>query len=210
MRWWRFAAALAFGVLLAGSPAVAAERLQGEALLQALREGGYVILFRHSGTEWSQADRSAAGGDWASCDPARMRQLSETGRRTAERVGAAFRALRIPVGSVASSPYCCCMDTARAFDFGEVEATEDLVNTLVAEQVGGREAIRQGAVARLSRIPPEGRNTVLVSHGFVFLLVGLNRPGEAGSVVLRPGGEGRFEVVAELAADDWVRLSEGG
>ena len=63
--------------------ASAQDRLAGQALVDALRGGGYNIYFRHAATDWSQTDRVAAAGDWESCDPARMRQLSAEGRRVA-------------------------------------------------------------------------------------------------------------------------------
>ncbi len=70
------------------------QMLSDEALITALRGGGYNIYFRHAPTDWSQNDHVAAKGDWTSCDPARMRQLSAEGRTIAQRIGAAIRRLR--------------------------------------------------------------------------------------------------------------------
>lgn len=120
----RAVAALLFLATLALSTDREAEAqdLAGRALIEALRGGGYTIYFRHAATDWSHPDRLEAHGEWASCDSAKMRQLSEAGRANASAIGAAIRALGIPVGNLLSSEYCRCADTARAFALGDVEA----------------------------------------------------------------------------------------
>ena len=75
------------------TPGAPAAELEGMALVEALQEGGYNIYFRHAPTDWGQHDRVEAAGDWTSCDPAEMRQLSSEGRATARRIGEAIRAL---------------------------------------------------------------------------------------------------------------------
>ena len=67
--------------------------LTDQALVQALRGGGYNIYFRHAQTDWMQDDRINVAGDWTSCDPSRMRQLSQDGRQTSKAIGVAVRLL---------------------------------------------------------------------------------------------------------------------
>ena len=70
--------------------AVAAQTTAGIeklALVESLRKGGFNIYFRHAATDWSQNDQVSKEGDWTSCDPNNMRQLSETGRKMAGRFG---------------------------------------------------------------------------------------------------------------------------
>jgi hypothetical protein len=81
------------GMAVAAPGAPAAE-LEGKALVEALQDGGYNVYFRHAPTDWGQHDRVEIAGDWTSCDPAEMRQLSSEGRATARRIGDAMRALR--------------------------------------------------------------------------------------------------------------------
>ena len=64
-----------------------AEALSGETLIAALRKGGHILYFRHAQTNWSQYDQIRQAGDWLSCDPAEIRQLSDEGRDTARGVG---------------------------------------------------------------------------------------------------------------------------
>ncbi len=87
--------------------------------LDALRAGGLVITFRHAATDQSRPDREPVDLD----DCATQRNLSNTGRADARAIGAAFRDLAIPVGTVWTSPYCRARDTAQlAFGRGEVVA----------------------------------------------------------------------------------------
>jgi phosphohistidine phosphatase SixA len=188
----------------------AAEALAGEALVEALRGGGYNIYFRHAATDWSQNDRVEEAGDWTSCDPSEMRQLSETGRATARRVGDAIRALKIPVGKVLSSEYCRAAETARLMDLGLVETTRDIMNLRAMEHVGGREAVIRRARSILSGPPSPGTNVVIVGHGNLMRAATNAYAGEGGSGIYapRPGSNEGFELVAELSAGDWTRLAE--
>lgn len=195
-------------VILALSAPAAADQLSGRALVDALRQGGHNIYFRHAQTDWSGSDQVARDGDWTTCDASRMRQLSPTGRETARRVGDALRALEIPVGEVLSSEYCRAAQTARLLDLGRVETTRDVMNLRAAEYVGGRAEAVARAQAVLSRPPPAGTNRVVVGHGNLARAATGAYPGEAGSAVFRPLPDGKpgFELVAMLTPQDWARL----
>ncbi|MDX1513455.1 MAG: histidine phosphatase family protein [Gammaproteobacteria bacterium] len=182
--------------------------LSGEALVSALRGGGYNIYFRHAETDWSLSDRVEKPGDWTSCDPARIRQLSDEGRESARAVGKAMRALDIPVGKVLSSPYCRCVETAMFMDLGPVETTTDVINMRVAEYFGGRAAIAVTARALLSTPPPEGANRVIVAHGNVAREATPVYPQEAEGVVFRPDGGGGFTFVGRLTPEEWTALAQ--
>lgn len=205
---WRRALALAVLALLCleFGPARA---LEPAALLKTLRDGGLVIYFRHAQTDWGRHDQVRSEGDWSSCDPGRMRQLSDTGRRTARSVGAAMRQLEVPVHGLFASEYCRCVETARLLDLAPVQTTRDILNARAAQYLGGRDALERTVRERLSTPPPAGTNTVLVAHGNVWMLVGDRRPPEAGAVVVRPLGQGRFEVLGTLSPRQWLDLAEG-
>ena len=173
-----------------------------EALLQDLRQGGYVIYFRHAATE-SQSDYVSAARDWTSCDPTRMRQLSEAGREASRRIGNAFRTLGIPVGGVAASEYCRAVETAELMDLGEVEATTDILNTRSASYVGGQEVLIKRARQRLGTPPQAGTNTVLVAHGNVISAAAGVSLSEGEAAAFRPLGNGQFEFVDNVGPEDW-------
>lgn len=197
-------AAIALAALALAWPPASALGTGERALIEALQGGGYVIYFRHAQTDWSQHDDVRGPGDWTSCDPERMRQLSREGRETARAVGAAMRRLDIPVDAVHASEYCRCVQTAALLDVGPVRTTRDILNARAAEYVGGREALARSARRRLATPPPGGSNTVLVAHGNVFLMVAGARPPEGGAAVVRPEGDGRFTLVGILPAATWI------
>jgi broad specificity phosphatase PhoE len=181
--------------------------LQGQALVSALRKGGYNIYFRHAATDWSQNDQVFGVGDWSSCDPNRMRQLSDTGRKTATSIGEAIRALQIPIGKVLASPYCRTVETASKMGLGSVETTTDIMNMRVAEYFGGPSAIADNTRRRLSTIPQAETNTVLVAHGNVLVTATDVYPQEAEAIVFRPGGSGIWDYVARITPTEWTRLA---
>lgn len=183
--------------------------LAGEALVQALRLGGYNLYFRHAETNWSQSDGVEEAGDWTSCDPNRMRQLSNEGRASARSVGRAMRALNIPVGKILASPYCRTVETAALMGLGRVQTTTDVINMRVASYFGGRENIAGTARRRLSTPPHSGTNTVIVAHGNVAREATPVYPGEAEGVVFRPDGTGGFHFVGRLTPADWTALAAG-
>ena len=182
-------------------------QLSDEPLVRALRAGGFTIYFRHAQTQWSQSDHVRAEGDWLSCDPEEIRQLSAAGRETATAVGEALRALRVPVGRVLASPYCRTVQTAKLLGVGPVETTTDVMNLRVAEYFGGTGAIVARARAQLARTPAAGTNTVIVAHGNVAREATPVYPGEAEGVVFRADGHGGFHVVAQINPAEWARLA---
>jgi len=184
--------------------------LTGTALLEALRAGGHNIYFRHAQTDWSQDDHIDKAGDWTSCDPARVRQLSAQGRRVSTAIGAAMRALGIPVGRVLASPYCRTVETARLLDLGPVTTTTDVMNLRVADFFGGTEVIVKRARARLTMRPAAGTNTVLVAHGNVAREATPVYPDEAEAVIFRPAQNSDFVLVGRLQPAQWMELLSPG
>ena len=201
----RVAAALfAIASVLATAPTAAMDR---HALVESLRGGGYILYFRHAPTDWLDADQFDSEAVLSSCDRGRMRQLSEQGRNTARALGEAIRRLEIPVSAVYASEYCRTTETAKLLGLGPVETTRDILNVSAAGYVGGVDALAAAARKRLSTPPPAGSNVVLVAHGNVLMLVAKIRPPEAGAAVVRPQGDGRFEVLGILSPEDWVELA---
>jgi broad specificity phosphatase PhoE len=190
----------------AAIPARTQSQLYGKALVDALRQGGYNIYFRHAATDWSQDDRVAVEGDWSSCDPERMRQLSAEGRAVAQRIGEAIRRLSIPIARVFSSEYCRTRETAQYMDLGSVSSTHAVMNMRAAEFVGGRHALIDRARRALSEPPPEGTNSVFVAHGNLLQAISGAYTGEAGAAIFAPRGKGKFRLVAQLAPEDWRLL----
>src|SRR5579864_3519136 len=94
-------------ILLAG--AAPAQTLSGEALVKALRQGGYVIVMRHASSPREVPDKQTANPDNTKPE----RQLDAEGRTTATAFGKALRDLKIPIGEVLVSPTYRAMETVR-------------------------------------------------------------------------------------------------
>ena len=184
-----------------------AQGLDDRALIEALREGGYSIYFRHQATDWSQDDHVAKAGDWISCDGAKIRQLSDAGRDAARETGVAMRRLGIKVSRIIASPYCRTIETARLLGFGPVEPSTDVMNLRVAHFFGGSEAIVKTARGLLARPVEKGANVVIVAHGNVAREATPVYPAEGEAVIFKANGQGDFDVVGRLTAAQWNELA---
>ena len=154
-----------------------------------LRTPGSVVVLRHS---------FAPGGfdppDARLDDCSTQRNLDESGRAQARRIGEAFQHNGIVVGAVRSSPRCRCLDTAR-LAFGRVEAWSVLQGALRDEGLRGRQLVEiKRAIAAHRAAAP----LVLVTHGSVVSdLTGFAvRMGEF--FVLRPRDDGGYSVAGRL------------
>ena len=178
-------------LVLAIAPSVAHAQAT-DAVWQALRAPGTVVVLRHS---------FAPGGfdppDSRLDDCSTQRNLDEGGRAQAARIGEAFRRHAITVGAVLSSPRCRCLDTGR-LAFGRADAWEPLQGALGASERRSRQLteIRQRIAAHR-----EGPPLVLVTHGSVVTdLTGLSiRMGEF--VVLRRNPDGSHVSAGQLYVD---------
>ncbi len=205
----------AFLVLLSALPfsigraeAQSTPALTDEALVEALRAGGYNFYLRHMATNWSQHDTVHEADDWLSCDSNLMRQLSSTGRDTANAVGKAIRLLGIPIGKVLASPYCRTVESARLMQLGEVEITTDVMNLRAAGYFGGRASIVATARARLGTSPEPGTNTLIAAHGNVAREATAVYPAEGEIIVFQPDGDAGFNYIARVKPADWSRITK--
>ena len=165
------------------------EAAHAQSVWDALRTPGAVVVLRHS---------YAPGGfdppDSKLDDCSTQRNLGETGRAQARRVGEAFRLHGIAVGRVLSSPRCRCLDTAR-LAFGTVEPWDVLQGALNDVELRRRRLAETRAVIDAHQ---GGAPLVVVTHGSVVTdLTGLNlRMGEF--VVLRRATDGTRLVAGQL------------
>jgi broad specificity phosphatase PhoE len=176
-------------VVLLVAPATGATDPKVWALLE---RGGQVVLIRHAVTTPGVGDPAGMRLD----DCATQRNLSDDGRRDARRLGETFRARRIAVDRVLSSPWCRCLETAR-LAFGTAAPWPPLGNLF------GRSEARDEHVRQLRTLvgePRTGGNIVVVSHGStISALTGVSL-GTAESLVVTPQGTGRFTVAGRLPA----------
>jgi phosphohistidine phosphatase SixA len=168
-------------------------------LLRQLRAGGLVAYFRHTTTDFSKDDRQMVDFD----DCASQRPLTALGRTQALAIGAEWKRLKLPAGRVLASPYCRTRETAQLM-FGRHERSDE-----VRGGPGEDGSDRYTGLKRLlSTAPvPATANLVISGHGNPYqAVVGAPYLAEGEAAIIRPLGEGRWQVLARLKAGDWARL----
>jgi len=193
-----------FAVMLAGSfaafaaaPLDPAPRAQAPSVLAALRQGGYVIYFRHTATDFSQNDDRMTGFE----DCERQRNLTDAGRADARAIGGAIRSLGIPIGEVLASPFCRTRETADLI-FGRATVSVAVRGGPAAD--GGR----YDELRALLTQPVTGKvNLVISSHGNPFTAVaGTPYLQEGEAAIVEPLGNSAFRVVTRIKKDEWTAL----
>lgn len=176
-------------VLLLTLPGAAAA---SDALWSLLQKGGQVVMIRHAITTPGVGDPPGMRLD----DCGTQRNLTDQGRQDARRLGEAFRARKVPVGTVLSSPWCRCIETAR-LAFGDTPETWAPLGNLF-----GRAELSAGQVREMRARVGDYRaapNLIMVTHGSTIqALAGIN-PNTAEMVILTPGGDGKFTVAGRLS-----------
>lgn len=141
-----------------------------------------------------------------SCDPDQMRQLSAEGGVDAQSIGQIIQGLDIPIGRVFSSEYRRTRETAQYMGPDPVTATPAIMNMRAAEFVGGQDAVVYRARGALSTPPRAVTNSVFVAHGNLLLAVSGAYTGEAEAAIFLPHGNREFQILAQLATQDWELL----
>jgi phosphohistidine phosphatase SixA len=174
--------------------------------IDALRQGGHVIVFRHGATYSDQADTDPLNMK----NVAAQRQLNDEGRALAKSIGESMRKLAIPVGLVRTSMFQRAVDTGTLLGFGEVTASPDITEggLVVSPAENNRRA--QAFRKLVAEKPPAGSNVVIVSHKpNIMDAFGKDwfdvREGEAS--VFRPDGNGGFKPVARIQAGEWSKAA---
>ncbi len=177
-------------------------QLEGRELLVALQKGGLVFLMRHMSTDSFVPEEGAQDND----ECANQRNLDERGKREAKEVGQAFERLEIPIGPVLTSPYCRCVDTG-LLAFGSAEKVEELS---VFDELSGADKDARGKRIRqmLNTAPPEGKNTVLITHtGTLLYSFGLQTTPEGIVHIFRPAEFGNASYLGRVTPEEWTALA---
>jgi phosphohistidine phosphatase SixA len=173
--------------------------LKPQAVLEALRQGGHIILIRHAASDSNQKD--AANVNLADCNT--QRNLSRKGRMDARMMGQEIDNLQIPVGKVLSSPYCRAMDTAR-LAFARAEGSEAL--SYVKDTDADKRKAANQMRPLLSTAPLPQTNTVLISHSTNILGTIGFVPEEGEAVVFKPDGKGSYMLMGRIPPKEWSAL----
>ena len=184
---------------------VAAQPLEGAALVAALRAGGYVIVMRHA----SSPRERPAKADAAPGNVELERQLDDEGLASAAAMGRALKRLGIPAGEVLASPTFRARQTAQQLDLGEAMPVDELGDggeNMRADTEGRRSAWLR---AKAAEPPPAGTNRLIITH--FPNLVGAFPDAAAGagdgeSLIVKPA-DGGAVVEARVKIADWPNLA---
>jgi phosphohistidine phosphatase SixA len=195
---------------LAATAGAQAQQLSGQALVDALREGGYVIVQRHASASIPPARGGRGGfgggrGGGARGGPDggdREPQLDDNGIAMVTGMRYAFRTLKIPVGDVLTSPTQRAQQHARHFGFGNVHVVEELGTDAMQSDPARSEWLRK----RAAQAPPAGTNTVIITHGpNITGAFGISEIAEGEALIIRPGN--RATIVGRLPIEEWSKLA---
>ena len=194
-------------IFLLMSPQSRAADLDG--LVSSLKDGGYVIVFRHGATDDSQKDVYPFKFD----DMSAQRQLSEKGRDLARELGAALRKLGVPIGEVYTSRLNRAVESGKLLGGKDVSPVDELTDSGAGSASAmanpdGKNAKAGRAVRELVNVPPKpGVNNLAVTHktnvadafGKEFSDI---REGEA--LVYKTSSSGPAALVARVQANEWI------
>ncbi len=185
-----------------------AQTMDLQALANAMKQGGYVLVIRHGATNRDQADTDPLHLD----NIAQQRLLSEQGRRIAAQVGEAFKTLDIPLGKVYTSKFNRAVETGRLMSRGEVTSTLDITEgglvVTPTENDRRAEALKKMA----GTVPEAGKNTLIVTHKPNILeAFGKDwfdvKEGEAS--IFRPDSSGKAVLIGRVQAAEWIKAAGG-
>jgi phosphohistidine phosphatase SixA len=165
-----------------------------ERVWAALKQGGKVILLRHTHVDIQEGIGRLAPGNCAA-----EVNLSTSGIEQAKRIGEAFRAHGIMVGEVLTSPYCRCMNTGR-LAFGRATAVQYLMPPGVVSDSQAK--LNNESVLQEILKHHDPSNLVMITHDLNISNIVLEPTVYMGEFfVLQPNGAD-FDVIGRIQMGD--------
>jgi phosphohistidine phosphatase SixA len=180
--------------------------IEKSALLASIKDGGYVIYFRHATTKRDYADQADPLMKLDDCSS--QRKLSTQGIEESYAIGMAFASKEIPVGEIIVSEYCRSWKTAN-LAFGEWTQKDSRLNFLPYTNYTEDhiELMKKNVMPLLTRPPMSGTNTVIIGHDDTFEAVtGIYPEPQGIAYILQPDGGGGFKIIASVLPSEWATL----
>jgi phosphohistidine phosphatase SixA len=181
-----------WGVLLTLS--VGSALADEEHVWAALKQGGKVILLRHTHVDIREGIGHLAPGNCAE-----EVNLSTSGVEQAKRIGEMFRAHRIAVGKVLTSPYCRCIDTGN-LAFGRASPAQYLrpPGTVSEDQAkSDQERVLQEVLKH-----HDPSNLVMITHDLNISNMVLEPTVKMGDFFVLQPNEADFDVIGKIRIGD--------
>lgn len=178
-------------------------------IVPMLKQGGYVLVLRHGATDESQKDVYP----FVFNDMTKQRQLSDQGRKVARQMGAAIKALGIPIGQIYSSKLNRAIETGSLVSPAHITPVSELTDSgagsapAMANPDGANTKIGNAIRALVNKPPAMGTNNLLVTHkpniadAFGKELADVK---EAETLIYRPNPSGPPTLVGRVEASEWL------
>lgn len=170
---------------------------KNQAVWKALRIGGHSILIRHT-----MAPGTFDPPDFKLGECSTQRNLSGDGRAQAKALGEMFATMQVVIGTVRSSEWCRCVDTANlAFGANKVQTWPALNSPtqLAPEQrKANADGVRKAIQNFSPRTATSKANQVFVTHMFNIQDITGESVAEGEFLVMREGPQGP-QLVGRLA-----------
>jgi phosphohistidine phosphatase SixA len=182
--------------------------LRDQAAIQALKEGGYVVYLRHGHTlPGKDTDLSRLN------DCSTQRNLSPQGTEQSRAIATALVRLKIPVTTVAASPFCRTRATAQlALGAAPVEMRLASWTDMPAAQ---RDATNSFVRIQFATSVAKGANVFLVGHSppFDAATQQLQPPEfkdkpfleEGDAALIQANGKGAYALVGHINVKSWIQ-----
>jgi phosphohistidine phosphatase SixA len=165
-----------------------------EQVWAALKQGGKVILLRHTHVDIREGIGRLAPGNCAE-----EVNLSSRGVEQAKRIGEAFRAHGIVVGEVLTSPYCRCIDTGR-LAFGRATPVQYLKPPGVVSDDQAK--LDQQRVVQEILKYRDAPNLVMITHDLNIANVVLEDTVQMGEFFVVHSNGADFDVIGKIRLND--------
>jgi phosphohistidine phosphatase SixA len=168
-------------------------RADDEQVWAALKQGGKVVLLRHTHVDIREGMGRLAPGNCAA-----EVNLSSRGVEQAKRIGEAFRAHGIAVGEILTSPYCRCIDTG-TLAFGRATVIQYLLPPGVVSDSQAKlndERVLQDILKHR-----DTSNLVMITHDLNIANIVLEPALMRDFFVVQPNGAD-FDVIGKIRIND--------
>ncbi len=172
-----------------------------EAILEELKQGGYVIYMRHPHTDKSTKDTDKK--NLKNC--ATQRNLSEEGKEVAKKIGKAVKTLNVTFKTVQTSEFCRARQVPELMGLANAETTASLNHS------GGlpkEEAAKRAEFLKSTFTSKPKENVLLIGHSPNIRDVNLDLISEgfkpADMLVLKAKeGKPGYELVGRITPKNW-------
>lgn len=173
---------------------------QDKAILDQLREGGFVIYLVHAAAD--QDTKVTHVFSRSECEA--IPNLTGLGKTQAKVIGKSIYKLKVPIGTVYSSQHCDCYNTA-ILAFGHATPSVDITlnHDINSHELQSR---IQHLNAMLAADPDTGSNTILVGHAEMLKSAQRIELEEGEAAIFKPTGNGATELFSQVKANGWQVL----